>query len=63
MTAGQAFQAKIRAGAKHLPAITAAGMGLFHYQNIIQTNIHGYFPLMASQYCFAACSTLLGPYS
>jgi putative ATPase len=26
-------------------------------------NIHDYLPLMASQYCFAACSSLLGPYS
>ena len=63
VTAAQALEPEIRTGAQHLPTLLPTGMGLLHNQNIVQLNIHAYLPLMASQYCFAACSSLLGPYS
>ena len=40
MTAAEAFQSKIRADAQYLPLSAATGMGLFHHQNITDTNIH-----------------------
>ena len=49
MAAAAAPQAKISAGAKHQPAVAAAGMVFFHNKNIIEANVHTHFPLMASQ--------------
>lgn len=63
MPAAHAPQAKICTGTQNLPILFAAGVGFFHSQDITQTNIHQSPPLILSQYCFAVCSTLLGPYS
>lgn len=40
MTTAQTPKSKIRAGTKNQPLLFAAGMGLFHNQNILNTNIH-----------------------
>ena len=40
MAAAHAAQAKIRAGAQHKPPLFPAGMGLFHHQNVIESNVH-----------------------
>ena len=61
VAAAQAFEPEVCAGAQDLPPLFTAGMGFFHHQDILQSNVH-YF-LIPSQYCFAACSTLLDPYS
>ena len=61
--AAQAAQAEIRPAPQHLPAQSAAGVRLFHGEHIVFPDIHDYFPLMLSQYFFAACSVLLSPYS
>jgi hypothetical protein len=63
MAAPQTADAKIRSGAKHQKALVTTGMRLFHGQNIAQLNIHDHSPLILSQYCLAACSSLLTPYS
>ena len=41
MAAAQTLQAEIHAAAQHLPLAAAAGMGLFHGQNIVDSHIHG----------------------
>ena len=63
MATPQTAQAEIRPRSQHKPPFFSAGVRLFHNQNIMYLNIHDYTPLMASQYCLAACSSLLGPYS
>jgi hypothetical protein len=63
MAAAQTPQPQICPSPQHQPPLITAGMGLFHRQNIAYLNIHAHFPLIVSQYCFAACSSLLGPYS
>ena len=47
MAAAEAPELEIRAYAQHLPALFAAGVLLFHRQNVSDLNIH-YF-LIASQ--------------
>lgn len=63
MAAAAATQAKVRPSTQNKPLLAAAGMGLLHGKGVPHLNIHGHSPFMASQYCLAACSTLLGPYS
>jgi len=62
MATTQTPQAKICAGSQNQPLLFPTRMGLFHHQYISQSNIHAYFPFIASQYCLAACSSLLLPY-
>jgi hypothetical protein len=40
MTAAHTAEPEVCAGTKYQPAFLSAGVGLFHNQNIIQTNIH-----------------------
>ena len=61
VTAARTAKAKIRSRTKHKPLIFSAGVCLLHDQHIIKSNIHYFSPLIAAQYCFAACSSLLSP--
>ena len=38
--AAKAAQAEIHAGAQYLPPLLPAGMGLLHFQHIVQANVH-----------------------
>ena len=40
MAAAHATQAEIRAGAEALPLFLAAGMGLFHGDDVANANVH-----------------------
>ena len=40
MAAAQALEPEVRTGAQHQPAFFPAGMGLFHFNNIIHFKIH-----------------------
>ncbi len=64
--ASKAAHFEICTDAQHYPTVAAAGMILFHRQNVSDMYIHydlqNHF-LMESQYFFAVCSVLLSPYS
>ena len=44
MAAAEAAKAKIRADAQNLPALFAAGMRLFHGENVSDANVHSITP-------------------
>ena len=48
MAAAQTPQPQIRAGTNHQPTLVAAGVGLFHGQNIANLNIHILLPEYAA---------------
>ena len=61
MAAAQTFQSKVGTCPQNFPPGLSAGVGFFHDKDIPNLNIHAFSPLIAAQYCFAACSSLLFP--
>ena len=49
VSAFETFYLQIRTDSTHLPLVTPAGMGFFHYENITNRDFHTHFPFTACQ--------------